>query len=202
MHESIWYLIINSILNEIKSEYIYFIPRSKLLGVLDVCVEWQSIIDSEITQLESVPSNRRKKELYEIILNQPCESRCYPILLSAKNRFMGMFSIEKTEDRIRLCRPCIDFSIENADVYYSLILDVVFVCSLMKDVIETIEFDLLWGWGEILYYHSKVNIHKMLMKPATYVPVEHAFHVKFESDKYTSGTFFIERCSALSVANV
>ena len=150
MHESIWYFIINSILNEIKSEYIYFIPRSKLLGVLDVCVEWQSIIDSEITQLESISSNRRKKELYDIILNQPCESRCYPILLSAKNHFMGIFSIEKTDGKIRLCRPCIDFSIENADVYYSLIMDVVFVCSLMKDAIETIEFDLLWGWGRDL----------------------------------------------------
>ena len=202
MHESLWYFIIHCILKEIKDEFVHFIPRSKLTSVLDVCVEWQTIIQSEIAKLESVPSNMRKSVLYEILLEQPAESRCYPILLSANNRFMGMFSIEKTEDMIRLCRPCIDFSVENADVYYSLILDFIFVCSLMKDTIKTIEFDLLWGWGELLYYHSKVNIKKLLMKPATYVPVDHAFKILFDGKKYTPGTFFIEKCSAMSVVNV
>jgi hypothetical protein len=187
MHDSIIYPILMSYIKDVSHKD--FVPRHQVLNLMLTSQYCKDIVNRNLICTKTA---FRRERLYNIIRTQPKNSRCYPVLM-IENRHIGFFSIERTEDKIRICRPSLDFTESSFTMYYTLLADFVNILNLLPEFIE-VEIEPIWGWGLERYEQSILQIKKVIQGKESF---EDDVFIYFDNKQYTEGTFSIQKCSAM-----
>lgn len=198
-HISEVYFIIQSALNTLLKKYKYFIPKKELIAFY-TCREWGYCVEN-LLDLKSVNTTESKRieKMFNIINNLPRYSRCYPQIFCEEHEFAyGIFSVERTDDMIRLCRARFNYDVVAATYYYVTISDFIKVASVLDYKVSKIEIEPIWGWGLRKYYDSKLVIDQ-ICNDETFMSdsSKHSQHMIHFDNHYTDGTFAVDRCAAI-----